>query len=524
MNNKLVAGIGFWFALLAFLVAGANAQEPEKKTVYVKLGGSELVHIANPAPKMKLFISNDQIIDARPLQPDLILVYNASKKIGYSTISVWDDNAREVRAVLDVVVALDLTPLKERLHELYPNEPIKVYGSETGVVLSGTVSSPEVVEQVLRLTKTYMPVESKGTSGGQGTGQSGTGITNLMTVGNIQQVMLEVKFAEVRRDKNKDWQAALGLKDLGNSFVGAAGVGSVLSPLQFTTDAPGFGSLPDGSTGSVISGTTQGLIQSPGSLLLNFVDNPANVFVKIKDVTAALRFLEGEGLARLLAEPRLVTQSGQEASFLAGGEFPVPVAQGGTATTNGGITIEFKEFGVGLRFTPVVLGDGKISLRVAPSVTSIASTSTIPSGISGADFVVPSLSTRKLETTVQLYDGQTLALAGLLQDNINEEVTKVPGLGDIPIIGALFRSTSFLQEKTDLLVTVTPHLVKPEQEGAVNYPGQNFQPPNAFEFYLEGRLEGRRTQGSESSMAPAPTMEKQGGLEGNFGLQPVAGK
>ena len=211
-----------------------------------------------------------------------------------------------------MVVALDLTPLKERLHELYPNEPIKVYGSETGVVLSGTVSSPEIVEQVLRLTKTYMPVESKGTSGGQGTGESGTGITNLMTVGNIQQVMLEVKFAEVRRDKNKDWQAALGVKGLGGSFSGAAGVG-------------GLGDLSDGGFGAATK-----------SLLLNFANldgeqAAANVFVKIKDVTAALRFLEGEGLARLLAEPRLVTQSGQEASFLAGGEFPVP----GTVDANG---------------------------------------------------------------------------------------------------------------------------------------------------------------------------------------------
>ena len=168
------------------------------------------------------------------------------------------------------------------------------------------------------------------------------------------------------------------------------------------------------------------------------------------------------------------------------------------------------------------MGNGKISLRVSPSVTSIASTSTIPTGISGANFVVPSLSTRKLETTVQLYDGQTLALAGLLQDTINEEVTKVPGLGDIPVIGALFRSSNFLQEKTDLLVTVTPHLVKAEPEGTVSYPGENFQPPNAFEFYLEGRMEGRRPMATEP--APAPMTENQGGLEGEFGLQPVAAK
>ncbi|HXV20873.1 MAG TPA: hypothetical protein VD811_07800, partial [Desulfuromonadales bacterium] len=151
-----------------------------------------------------------------------------------------------------------------------------------------------------------------------------------------------------------------------------------------------------------------------------------------------------------------------------------------------------------------------------------------PAGIQGTNFIVPNLTTRKLDTTVQLYDGQTLALAGLLQDTMRESVRKIPGLGDIPILGALFRSSNFSQDKTDLLISVTPHIIKPEKEGTINYPGEFIQPPNRFEFYLEGRLEGRRAPGDVSSLSqhsftlPMVPLESQGGLEGQFGQEPLS--
>jgi pilus assembly protein CpaC len=503
----------FWlFCTISF------AAEAERRTLELKLGGSELIKTSHPFRRVSL--ADPTIADVVVLSPTEIYIFG--KKVGYTSMILWE--ADRGKTLLDVTVSLDLTALKGKLHDLYPDQQIEVYGTETGVVLSGTVSGPEIVEQVLRLTQTYLPKEATAKGGGEGTGRSRTGITNLLKVGSIQQVMLEVKFAEVRRDSNRDWQAALGLGKLGSDFTGAAGVGSVLQPFDIIS---GPGLLPGGVPITVENGVIDGLAQNTGSLLLNFADNPANIFVNIDNFTAAFRFLEGEGLARLLAEPRLLTQSGQEASFLAGGEFPIPVQQGGTTAAAGGITIEFKEFGVGLVFTPVVMSDGKISLRVAPSVTSITSTSVIPSGIVGANFIVPSLSTRKLETTVQLYDGQTLALAGLLQDNINESVRKIPGLGDIPILGSLFRSSSFQQEKTDLLVTVTPHLIKPDRENTISYPGEYFQIPNRFEFYLEGRLEGRRSPyapsgfGRHSFAEQMVPVSDQGGLEGQFGNQPV---
>jgi pilus assembly protein CpaC len=488
--------------LAGFLCPPLLAAEVEHLTLDVNVGGSELVEIKQPSRKMKILISNEEIIGARPLRANLINVYNLGKKVGYSRVTVYDEAQSEVRAVIDVNVSLDVTPLKQKLSQLFPNEKVEVYSSESGIVLSGTVSGPEIMEQVLRLSKTFLPPQAEGKGASEGTGKSGDGVTNLMTVGGIQQVMLEVKFAEVNRTSSKNWQAALGVTGLGSSFGGAAGANR----------------LTEGLSG----GAVPSLVDA-GSLLLNFAGNPANIFLNIDDFTAALNFLESEGMARILAEPKLITQSGKEASFLAGGEFPIPVPQ-----DNNTVTIEYKEFGVALRFTPVVLSDGKISLRVAPSVSDIASSSTIPSGIVGADFIVPNLTTRKLETTVQLYDGQTLALAGLLQDSLRESVSKVPGLGDLPIIGALFRSTSYLQDKTDLLIAVTPHLVKANKEGTLRFPGENVNPPNRFEFYLEGRLEGRRSPNEAStlsrhSFAPTPTPgASQGGLEGVFGQESIS--
>ncbi len=490
-------------AVLVLLLCAAPlfAAEIERLTLDVNIGGSELVEIREPSRKMKILISNQDIIGARPLKADLINVYNLGKKIGYSRITIWDDYKREVRAIIDVNVSLDVTPLKQKLHQLYPTQDIKVHSSESGIVLSGTVSGPEVMEQVLRLARTFLPPKAEGERSEEGTGKSGDGITNLMSVGGIQQVLLEVKFAEVSRSSGRELQAAFGFDGISDSHSVAGGVGDL-----------GVGA--DGSaTGA-----------SAGSLLLNFAnfaDNPANIFINISDFTTALTFLETEGLARLLAEPRLVTQSGQEASFLAGGEFAIPVSDG-----DRGITIEYREFGVALRFTPVVMSNGKISLRVAPSVSEIASSSRIPTFLEGVAFSVPNLITRKLESTVQRYDGQTLALAGLLQENLNETVSKIPGLGDLPIIGALFRSTSYQQNKTDLMIAVTPHLVKANQEGSIKFPGETMQIPNRYEFYLEGRLEGRRSLADMNALSShgfnQDTPETiQGGLEGSFGHEPV---
>lgn len=509
----------FSLAMICLLAAPAFSSSVDRRTLEIKLGGSDLVNTA--LPFKRITIADPTIADVVVLSPRSLYVYG--KKVGYTSVILWEEGRGQT--LLDVVISLDLMGLKKKLYELYPDEKIEVYGSETGVVLSGVVSGPDIVEQVLRLTKTYLPKQAEGEGSQKGTGRSGTNITNLLKIGGIHQVMLEVKFAEVNRTKGREWQAGLAYTDASKNFTGAASAGgSVLTPLAVSEQSPGPAMLLDGTVGSLIDGTIDGILQNPGSVFLNFAGNAANIFVNIDDFSAALTLLEDEGLARTLAEPRLVTQSGQEASFLAGGEFPIPVPQG-----NGDITVEYKDFGVSLVFTPVVLSDGRISLRVAPSVSDIASSQSFPVGVLGADFFVPNLTTRKLETTVQLRDGQTLALGGLLQETFRESVQKVPGLGDLPILGALFRSTNYLEEKTDLLIAVTPHLVKPVPAGSITFPGDNMQAPNWFEFYLEGRLEGRRPttqEGTASSISSAPSVASgnQMGLEGQFGYQPVVSR
>jgi pilus assembly protein CpaC len=488
------------------------AQEVERSTVELKTGGSELVRTAHSFSRIS--IADPEVADIVVLSPRELYVYG--KRVGYTSLILWQGN--EGRTLVDVQVGLDLVALKEQLHQLYPREKIEVHAAESGMVLAGTVSGPEVMEEILRLANTYLPSADRGKA--EGTGRSGSSITNLLKVGGIQQVLLEVKFAEVARTSGRDWQGAMGLAGLGKDFTGAIGTNPVLSPIQLEKSfiSPLYPQL--GRHLTEFTGPVDGIIQNPGSLLMNFVGNPANIFVNIDNFSAALRFLEDEGLARTLAEPRLVTMSGQEASFLAGGEFPIPVPQG----DGQGITIEFRQFGVGLRFTPVVLSDGRISLKVAPSVSEIASASVIPAGIQGSSFIVPNLSTRKLETTVEMYDGQTLALAGLLQENMRQSVQKIPGLGDIPILGSLFRSNNYRQEKTDLLIAVTPHLVKPVREGELSFPGEFMQAPTRYEFYMEGRLEGRRHAGDPSGLSRHRFQQPSsyGGLEGDFGYRPVS--
>jgi pilus assembly protein CpaC len=500
--------------LISVSYSGFSHAQTEQRTLQLRLGGSEVVYTDYPFKRVS--IADPDVADVVVLSPRELYVYG--KEVGYTSIILWEDERG--RTLIDTVVSLDLTGLKERFADLYPTENINVHSSEKGVVLSGTVSSPEIVEQAIRLAQNYLPKEGEGVDAVRGTGRSGAGVTNLLRVSGPQQVMLEVRVAEVTRNWDRDLKAGVGIEGLGSNFTGAVGTAPVFTPIKDAFINANFPNAPNQS--GIFEGAIDGLIQNPGSLLMNFAGNAANIFLSIDNFQTSLRFLETNGLARTLAEPRLVTTSGQEASFLAGGEFPIPVPQ-----SLDRITIEFKEFGVALRFIPVVLDDGRISLRVAPSVTEILSTSIIPAGIQGANFIVPNLSTRRLETTVEMYDGQTLALAGLLQDNLRESIEKIPGLGDIPILGALFRSSTYRQQKTDLLIAITPHIVKPVPEGSIKFPGEFLKPPSRWEFYLEGRLEGKRPFDEVSVFEQHDFLKsgtpplKSGGLDGKFGPQPV---
>lgn len=468
------------------------AQEKARPSLELRLGAAEVFRPGQVVRKLRL--ADPALVDAVLITPREISL--SAKALGTTTLLLNEDGAD--RELVDITVGLNLTGLKQQLHQIFPGQDVEVRPTPTGLVLSGTVSGPEIIEQVVQLAQGYLPEPAPPARP--------YNLTNLLRVGGLQQVLLEVKFAEVVRRSTRDWQAALGVTGQGQDLQIAAGIGG----LDVTTGTPPV---------------------APGSLLLNFAGTQANIFAKLENLTAALKFLEEEGLARVLAEPRLVTRSGVPASFLAGGEFPIPVLQqsGAGHTT----TVQFREFGVSLRFTPVVLSDGKISLQVAPTVSELSAAGALnlatgaTSGNNSAVFAIPSLTTRKLETTVELYDGQTLALAGLLQDNLRESAKKIPGLGDLPVIGSLFRSSNFIQNKTDLLIAVTPHLVKPNREGTLSFPGEFIQIPSRYEFYLKGRLEGARAPNDISALSRHGftirrlPLEQKGGLEGEFGHEPL---
>ncbi len=477
--------IGVLALLLCGTLQSAWAEEKGRLSLELKLG---IVDTYRPQQAVsKVSVADPSVAEAILIGPKEISLIG--RAVGSTTLILGDET--QGRQLVDLAVSLDLAGLKNQLHQIYPGEDIEVRPAPAGIILSGTVSGPEISEQIVLLAGSYLPTPNP-------PGRP-FAVTNLLRIGGFQQVMLEVKFAEVVRRSSRDWQAALGITGQGQDLQIAAGIGGL----------------------DVSTGTPPGLSQ--GSLLLNFAGNTANIYAKLNDLTAALKFLEEEGLARVLAEPRLVTRSGIPASFMAGGEFPIPVVQ-----TNGGsnaVTILFREFGVSLKFTPVVLSDGKISLQVSPTVSEIAvgNPLQLPTGIQGTSFAIPSLTTRKLDTTVELYDGQTLALAGLLQDTLRESAKKIPGLGDLPILGSLFRSSNFIQNKTDLLIAVTPHLIKPSREGTLTYPGEFIQVPSRYEFYLEGRLEGARAPNDMSALSQHGfttrrlPLEQKGGLEGEFG-------
>ncbi len=365
--------------------------------------------------------------------------------------------------------------LKEALYRLLPEEKdLKITATQENVMLSGTVSSTANLAQVLAITESYYPKK----------------VVNLLEVAGVHQVMLEVRVAEMSRSI---------LKRLGFNFSTISGDGTNFG-VSLLNSLTSIGSIP--STGGFGStGTSQSI-----NAIFRFSGQGGSTW------TAFIDALKEDGLVKVMAEPTLITLSGKTANFLAGGEFPVPVPQpggGGGAVT---ITIEYKSFGVGLNFTPTVLSNKRINMTVAPEVSELDFSNAVALG----GFVVPGLTTRRVSTSVEMADGQSFAIAGLLKENVREVVSKFPLLGDIPILGALFRSTSFQKNETELIVIVTPRLVKPLNLTKQTLPTDQYIEPDDFEFYLLGLLEGKEK--SEKPPASSASETKKGvKLEGEFG-------
>ena len=422
-------------------VAPVQAPGLHAGTLEVPLNKSEVVNADRPIAKA--MIGNDQIADILPLTDRSI--YVLGKKMGTTSLTLYDARGRVI-SVMDVAVGPDVETLQTQIDELIPGEKIQARMSKESIILTGTVSSPAAAQRAEQLARTYADEK----------------VVNLINVGSSQQVMLEVQFSEVNRSSGKE----LGLSMFGDSargsFSGVTGAGSSL--------------VPDATTGL-------------GTLKLDSITGMFGIFrqnfsIGGLSLQGILNALESKGLSRTLAKPTLVAMSGERASFLAGGEFPIPVAQtGGGTSGNPAITVEFKTFGVSLGFTPTVLTDSTINMVVEPEVSEIDASASLTLG----GITIPGLRTRRVRTTLELRDGESFAIAGLLQNDTKVNISQLPILGSLPIIGSLFRSTRYQKGETELLIIVTPHLVAPIRPGQVRLPTDRVAEPNQAKTFLLGQ-------------------------------------
>ncbi len=481
----------FLFLAGAGFAAGHDIQVNATQPRRIALTTGKSVIIESPAAMKRISMADPNVADALILTPRQ--VYITGKGPGITNLTLWTESDT-VAAVFDVEVGPDVGLLKAKLHEIFPEEPnIRVSATNNAITLTGGVSGIAALSQVAAVAESYAPVGKEGKAK----------LVNLLQVEGVQQVMLEVRVSEMSRALTKQ----LGFNLAGVSATGKQFGVSLLNGLS----SPTGGGVSGSGVATGIPGTLPANNAFPGNGLSisSAVTGMLRFLVNGQSWTTFIDALQDNGLLRVLAEPTLITLSGKSANFLAGGEFPIPVPQAGGSVPV--ITIQYKPYGVGLTFTPIVLGNGRISMVVAPEVSQLD----YSQAISLQGFIIPSITTRRVSTTVELADGQSFAIAGLLSDEVKEDVQKYPLLGNIPILGALFRSSSFQKSETELVVLVTPHLVKPLDLSKQALPTDAYVAPSDFEFYLEGRLEGR--QGRET---PAPGTSKKGGLEGDFGYMP----
>ena len=408
--------------------------------------------VESEQPFAELSIANAGIADISSLSDRTI--YVLGKAPGLTTLTLFDGAGNLITNVR-VRVAPDVSEFKERLRQILPNERIEVRTANDGIVLSGVVSSSARLARALELAERYAPER----------------VSNLMSVGGVQQVMMKVRFAEMNRSVAKSLTASLGFRggDVTGGFNGLNTNFALNNALN--NNIP----LTQTNTGAILFGFGVGSTQ----------------------VRLLLEALEAKGLARSLAEPNLSALSGQEAEFLAGGEVPIPVPQ-----DDGVVAIEYKTFGVQLLFVPRVTDSDVINLEMGAVVSSIDPNSEFT--INGDR--VPSFITRTTRTTVELRDGESFAIAGLIQDNFTDSNNQVPWLGDVPVLGSLFRSSQYQRQQSELMIIVTAHLVSPTRGEALALPTDRVKPPSEFDLFVNGKVSRTTRDGSGA----ASEVAKQG--------------
>jgi pilus assembly protein CpaC len=441
------------FVLLVCAQA-AFAQDPSEQRMVrleITMGKAQVVDLKDPFTRVS--VTNPAVADVFVITPRQILVNG--KAIGTTSLVVFYPDRT---VFFDVLVNTDVGLLKERLKQIAPNDDIQIYPAQDSLVVAGNVSSSTVADAAVELAGIFAP---KGK------------VVNLLGLTDVkpQQVMLQVQVAEVDR---------AALRELGFSarLLGRALEVGIFPGNPFA--------LPIGSLGNVLETTTTGAtITGASTPDFNFIGSNFFISSPGRDYAGLARVLHERNMFRTLAKPNLVTQSGKEAKFISGGEFPYPVS-----TTNNTIGVTFKEFGIGLVFTPVVVDGETINLRVLPEVSSLD----FSQGLVSGGFRIPVVRKNQTFTTINIKDGESFAIAGLMNNEVRQAVAKIPLLGDIPILGALFRSTRFQAAETELLFLVTVKIVKPGAPGTASTPDpqklMELRPNERSEFTLVPGIPG----------------------------------
>lgn len=500
--------------LITPLSSKVSIKEGESKIIQYRVGAGKSL------PNLRISLSRDGVAEAKVMRSVRnetgfhLRIYLKGQKPGSTTVTISGED-RNIYGIFDLEVLSDLSQIKQKVHDILPGEKdVSVSEANGFVTLTGTVSSAQALSQVLSLVEPYAPVDQE---------TKKPKIINLLQVGGVQQVMLEVRVSEMSRNVLKRMGVNLNMVNAAGEFGvtmlnNLSNVGGSLARIlpQPTSAYPAWPYVGYSAYTYPGTNTTAWRPQAPDA---GWPTDPTGV---ASNVTGILRFfvngvpwtvlidaLKENGLLKVLAEPTLITISGQTAHFLAGGEFPIPVPSG-LAT----VGIEYKPFGVGLNFTPTVLSSGKIHMKVAPEVSDL----NFGQALVYAGFTIPSIDTRRVSTSIELGDGQSFAIAGLLKEDVREVADKFPLLGDIPVLGTLFRSSSFKKSETELIIIVTPHLVKPVDMSKQTLPTDQFIEPDDFDFYLLGRMEGRTAPVDEARHAkPDVSARKDETGEKNFG-------
>ena len=461
-------------ALIGFAVSVSAVSTGHAQTISVMSGETSqslnvamnrAVVVESEVPFAELSIANPGIADISTLSDRTIYVLGRAP--GRTTLTLLGPDGRLITNV-DVRVTPDVAEFKERLGQILPGENIEVRTANDGIVLSGTVSSIQKLDRALDLANRYAPDR----------------VSNLMMVGGEQQVMLKVRFSEMARSVSKGLYGGLVGTGIGRDLGASAGLGAGQLVPKTTIGAANSTELNLGSS-------------AVGQLGIGF--NLGNVAI-----SALLEALETKGLVRTLAEPNLVALSGQEARFLAGGEFPIPVVD-----DDGGIAVSYRPFGIELRFTPRVVDGQVINLQLNAAVSEIDPDNTVSTSEA---ISIPAFRRRETSTTVEMRDGESFAIAGLIQDDFSDTATQVPWLGDVPILGALFRSSSYQRNQSELVVIITAHLVSPTRGEALALPTDRVRIPTENELFLFGKtVGGENVQGT-----PAAEVAKQD-FTGSYG-------